>query len=373
MLAVVRRRSDVVDIFDKVVAGERITPDDGLRLLACGDLAALGAMANLVRERLNGDRTYYVVNRHINYSNICVNACRFCAFSRKRGDAGAYEMTLDEIFRTAQKSLVEPITEFHIVGGLHPTLPFSFYEEMLRGLKAIAPDVHLQAFTAVEIAHIAARGGLSVRETLQRLRAAGLGSIPGGGAEVFAPALRRALCPTKLSGEDWLDVMRTAHTLGVRSNATMLYGHIEKPHQIIEHLDRLRALQDETGGFVAFIPLMFHVEHTQLTHLRPATGRRDLEVMAVSRIYLDNFPHLKAFWIMLGVKLAQVSLSFGADDMDGTVVMERITHAAGAKTPQALGVAELRALIEETGRVPIERTTLYELVEHKGNRSNGSR
>jgi len=362
VLAVVRRRSDVADIFDKVLAGERVTPGEGLRLLACRDLAALGAMANVVRERLNGDRTYYVINRHINYSNICVNACRFCAFSRRRGGAGAYEMGLEEIFRVAREALAEPITEFHIVGGLHPELPFEFYEAMLRGLKALAPDVHLQAFTAVEIAHIAQMGGLSVREALERLVEAGLGSIPGGGAEVFSPELRRELCPTKLPGEAWLGVMRTAHELGVRSNATMLYGHIETPEQIVEHLDRLRTLQDQTGGFMAFIPLAFHPEHTALAELPPATGRRDLQVMAVSRIYLDNFPHLKAFWIMLGLKLAQVSLSFGADDLNGTVAEERITHAAGARTPQAATVAGLRALIEEAGRTPVERTTLYEAV-----------
>ena len=362
MLEVVRRRSEVADIFDKVLAGERITPGEGLRLLACRDLAVLGAMANVVRERLNGDRTYYVINRHINYSNVCVNACRFCAFSRRRGEAGAYEMGLEEIFRVAREGLADPITELHIVGGLHPELPFAFYEAMLRGLKALAPDVHLQALTAVEIAHIAEVGGLSVREALERLVEAGLGSIPGGGAEVFSPELRRELCPTKLSGENWLGVMRTAHELGLRSNATMLYGHVETPAQIVEHLDRLRALQDETGGFMAFIPLAFHPEHTALAELPAPTGRRDLQLMAVSRIYLDNFPHLKAFWIMLGLKLAQVSLSFGADDLDGTVVEERITHAAGARTPQAMTVAALRALIEEAGRTPVERTTLYETV-----------
>jgi aminodeoxyfutalosine synthase len=283
-------------------------------------------------------------------------------------------MGLDEIFRVAREALAEPITEFHIVGGLHPELPFSFYEQMLRGLKAIAPDVHLQAFTAVEIAHIAQIGGLSVRETLVRLREAGLGSLPGGGAEVFAPDLRRTLCPTKLSGEGWLEVMRTAHELGLRSNATMLYGHLETPEQIVEHLDRLRSLQDETarlsppqaGGFMAFIPLAFHPKHTGFDELRPTSGRRDLQVMALARIYLDNVPHIKAFWIMLGVKLAQVALSFGADDLDGTVVEERITHAAGATTPQALTVAELRALIQEAGRTPVERTTLYEVVERRG-------
>ncbi len=363
MLARMRQRSGVPDIFDKVIAGERLTPAEGLRLLECRDLAALGAMATLVRERLNGDRTYYVINRHINYSNVCVNRCRFCAFSRPRGAPGAYELSLDEIFQTARASLAEPITEFHIVGGLHPELPLSYYEAMLRGLKEIAPSVHLQAFTAVEIAHIAQVAGLGVRAVLERLREAGLGSLPGGGAEVFAPELRRELCPTKLPGDDWLDVMRTAHEVGLRSNATLLYGHIETPAQIIDHLDRLRALQDDTGGFMAFIPLAFHPENTAFDYLTGPTGRRDLQIMAVSRVYLDNFPHMKAFWIMLGVKLAQVALSFGADDLNGTVVQERITHAAGARTPEALPVAEMRALIEEAGRTPVERTTLYEPVE----------
>jgi len=297
-----------------------------------------------------------VINRHINYSNVCVNRCRFCAFSRPRGAPGAYELSLDEIFQTARASLAEPITEFHIVGGLHPELPLSYYEAMLRGLKEIAPSVHLQAFTAVEIAHIAQVAGLGVRAVLERLREAGLGSLPGGGAEVFAPELRRELCPTKLPGDDW-------HEVGLRSNATLLYGHIETPAQIIDHLDRLRALQDDTGGFMAFIPLAFHPENTAFDYLTGPTGRRDLQIMAVSRVYLDNFPHMKAFWIMLGVKLAQVALSFGADDLNGTVVQERITHAAGARTPEALPVAEMRALIEEAGRTPVERTTLYEPVE----------
>jgi aminodeoxyfutalosine synthase len=377
VLASVRRRSDIADIYDKVLAGERLVPADGLRLLASRDLATLGAMANAVRERLNSSRTYYVINRHINYSNICVNACRFCAFSRRKDERDAYAMTLGEIFRLAREALTEPVTEFHIVGGLHPELPFEFYEAMLRGLRAIAPGVHLQAFTAVEIAHIAAIAGLGVRETLERLREAGLGSLPGGGAEVFAPKLRQELCPTKLSGDGWLDVMRTAHTLGIQSNATMLYGHVETDAQLVEHLDRIRALQDETGGFMAFIPLAFHPANTALeasrpssdlrssSAARPSSGGRDLQIMAVARVYLDNVPHLKAFWIMLGVKLAQVALSFGADDLDGTVVEERITHAAGASTPQALAVDALRALIEEAGRTPVERTTLYDVVERR--------
>ena len=383
-------RTDLKDIAEKVRAGERLSFEDGVRLYESPDIHTLGELANLVRQRRHGRNTYYNINRHINYTNYCVLRCKFCSFYRpypkggstntalpegRRSGDGGYELTLDQIVAEARRAADAGATEVHIVGGLHPKLPFSYYLDMCRQIRQACPRLHIKAFTAIEIIHFTriSQPRLTIREVLARLREAGLGSLPGGGAEIFDERVHREVFENKVGQEGWFDVHAAAHEMGMFTNATMLYGHIEKPHQIIEHLDRLRALQDETGGFVAFIPLMFHVEHTQLTHLRPATGRRDLEVMAVSRIYLDNFPHLKAFWIMLGVKLAQVSLSFGADDMDGTVVMERITHAAGAKTPQALGVAELRALIEETGRVPIERTTLYELVEHKGNRSNGSR
>lgn len=350
------------DVCAKVEAGKRITDDECLRLLRSNDLITLGKMADLVRRRLNGDKTYYIINQHINYSNICKNMCRFCAFGKEAGDVKAYELSLEEIFRSAEEGLKEPITEFHIVGGLHPDLPFSFYVDMLKGLKKLAPDVHIQAFTAVEIAHMAGIAGKSVEDTLVELREAGLDSIPGGGAEIFSPELREKVCPTKLSGDDWLDVMRKAHGLGIRSNATMLYGHVEDPEQIVDHLGKLRALQDETGGFMTFIPLAFHPANTGLSELPGPSGFYSLKIYAVSRTYLDNFPHLKAFWIMLGLKLTQVALSFGVDDIDGTVKGEKITHMAGATTPECLSVAELRRLIEEAGRKPVERNTVYEVV-----------
>ncbi|MBM3477297.1 MAG: aminofutalosine synthase MqnE, partial [Armatimonadetes bacterium] len=326
-----------------------------------GDILELGELANRVRERKNGNVTYFIVNRHINYTNICVNRCRFCAFSREQGAEGAYAMTVDEIVEAAS-CVPGRFTELHIVGGLHPDLPLSYYQEMLSALKAVLPEVHLQAFTAVEIAHMARLAGLSVRESLQRLIEAGLGSLPGGGAEVFATRVREAVCPVKLSGDDWLSVMRTAHHLGLRSNATMLYGHIETPEEKVDHLLRLRALQDETGGFMAYIPLAYHSGNTDLGGRPSTTGTEDLREVAIGRLALDNFDHVKSFWIMQGLKLAQVSLWFGADDLDGTVTEERITHAAGATTPQSLTRDELCALICEAGRVPVERDTVYNVV-----------
>lgn len=358
--------SDIADIVEKVENGDRLSFEDGVRLFRTNSLTALGWAANLVRRRLNGARTYYVVNRHINYTNICKNRCRFCAFSRSEGETDAYTMSIDEILHKAEEARKEiAFTELHIVGGLHPRLPFEYYLEMLSAVKQRMPSVHLQAFTAVEIHHIAEIAGLTVRETLIRLREAGLGSLPGGGAEVFSTRVREHLCPEKLSPNGWLEVMKTAHQLGIRSNATMLYGHIESVEERVEHLLRLRDLQDETGGFLAFIPLAYHSCGTNLgsvTGMRQPTGIEDLRMIAVSRLMLDNFQHIKAFWIMLGVKLAQVSLHFGADDFDGTVVEERITHSAGAVTPQALTITEIRRLIEETGTVPTERDTLYDLV-----------
>ncbi len=358
------KKSNLYDIYVKVKAGERISSDDCLRLYESDDLLTIGATANIVRERLNGKKTYYIINRHINYSNICKNRCRFCAFSKDIGEEGAFQLSLDEIFRKAQESLTNRITEFHIVGGLHPELPFSFYIDMLRGLKQIAPYVHIQAFTAVEIDHLANIAGLPVEETLRMLQDAGLDSLPGGGAEVFSSEIRKQLCPEKLSGQGWLDIMRTVHRLGLHSNATMLYGHIESPNEVVDHLERLRNLQDETGGFLSFIPLAFHPENTALSDLLPTSGYIDLKNLAIPRIFLDNFPHIKAFWIMLSVKLAQVSLSFGVDDIDGTVVEEKITHSAGAETPQTLSVKELRRMIVAAGRQPIQRDTLYNIVKN---------
>lgn len=357
-------KSDIGDIVDKAEQGSRLDFEDGVRLFESDDLLAIGWTANLLRRRLNGDRTYYIVNRHINYTNICRNRCRFCAFSRSDGEPGAYSMSVEEIIRKAEDARREiHFTELHIVGGLHPDLPFSYYIEMLSRLKRRMPDVHIQAFTAVEIDHFARVAGLTVRDTLAQLRDAGLGSLPGGGAEVFAPRVRQELCAEKLSSEGWLSVMRTAHELGMRSNATMLYGHIETPEERVDHLLRLRDLQDETGGFLTFIPLAFHSQGTDLEGIRRPSGIDDLKMIAVSRLILDNFPHVKVFWIMLGVKLAQVALSFGADDFDGTVLEEKITHAAGAETPEGLSVPEILRLISETRTVPVERDTLYNEVK----------
>jgi len=346
------------DILKKVEAGQRLTAAEGVELFEA-DILDLGRAANIVRERKNGRNAYYIVNRHINYSNICVNRCRFCAFSRTRGEGGAYEMSPEDILERAKEAFEMGATEIHIVGGLHPELPFEFYTAMLGQIHSRYPHIHLQAFTAVEIAHLAKIANTGVEDVLKKLRDAGLGSLPGGGAEVFSPRVRAEICPEKLPGQDWLAVMRTAHKLGIRSNATMLYGHIETPEEKIEHLVKLRELQDETGGFLSFIPLAFHPENTQVSSLGRTTGIEDLKNIAVSRLMLDNFDHIKAFWIMLGLKLAQVSLSFGADDMDGTVVEEKITHMAGARTPEAVSVRRMRFLILESGYTPIERDTLY--------------
>ena len=360
--------SDVSDILEKVESGERLTFEDGVRLFHSDDIAAIGFAANGVRRRLNADRTYYVVNRHINYTDICSNRCAFCAFSRDEGESDAYLMSVEEIVERARRLWGDlRFTELHIVGGLHPGLGLGYYEEMLCSLTSEFPGVHLQAFTAVEIEHIARTGGVSVEECLLRLRAAGLGSLPGGGAEVFSKRVRRILCPEKLPADGWLDVMRAAHRLGIRSNATMLYGHVETIEERVDHLLRLRALQDETGGFLCFIPLRYHSENTRLPGIEPPPrGIEDLKAIAVSRLMLDNYPHVKVFWIMLGVKLAQVALSFGADDLDGTVVEEKITHRAGAETPEGLSVSRIRALIAETGARPTERNTLYQEIVRDG-------
>jgi len=360
-------KSDVGDLVEKVERRERLAFEDGVRLFHSNSLMSVGWAANLVRRCLNGGRTYYIVNRHINYTNVCKNRCRFCAFSRSEGEPGAYTLSVDEIVEkaeTARRGL--EFTELHIVGGLHPDRPLDYYLEMLSALKRRMPAVHLQAFTAVEVDHLASMSGLTVRDTLARLRSAGLGSLPGGGAEVFSRRVREQLCPEKLSAEGWLNVMRAAHELGIRSNATMLYGHVETSEEKVDHLIRLRELQDETGGFLAFVPLAYHPMGTCLGSLngrRRTSGVDDLKTIAVARLMLDNFPHIKAFWIMLGPKLAQVALHFGADDLDGTVVEERITHSAGADTPEGLSVSEITRLIRETGAVPVERDTLYNEVK----------
>jgi len=365
MIDVMIEKSGVGDILRRALDGERLSTEDGIRLFESDDLPAIGAAADEIRRRKNGNRTFFVVNRHINYTDICKNRCRFCAFSRNEGDVDAYAMTVEEVLSRAEQYWEQmKFTELHIVGGLHPTLPLDYYIDMLSTLKRRFPSVHIQAFTAVEIAHIAVLAGLSVSDTLSELRNAGLGSIPGGGAEVFSPRVRSMVCPEKMPGEDWLAVMRNAHALGIKANSTMLYGHIETYRERVEHMIALRKLQDDTGGFMTFIPLKFHPENTNLAQLAaPMSSSDDLKLYAVSRLMLDNIPHIKVFWIMLGIKLAQVALSFGADDFDGTVVEEKITHRAGATTPQGLTVSELVRLIEETGTIAVERDTVYNEVK----------
>lgn len=344
----------------KVRAGERLSFDDGVLLWETPDLLGVGRLANIVRERMHRDDTFFIHNRHINHTNVCVNICQFCAFGVKKDDPTAYTKSLKEIFDDAQQYQNGKVSEFHIVGGLHPDLPFQYYLDLLSGLKERFPLVHIQAFTAVELEYLAELAGKPLRETLVLLRDAGLGSIPGGGAEIFAPRVRKKICSGKTTGADWLDAHRTVHSVGMRSNATMLYGHLETAGERADHLIRLRELQDETGGFLTFIPLAFHPENTKLDFLHTTPGQLDLRALAVSRLMLDNFPHIKAFWIMITPNIAQLSLAFGADDMDGTVVEEKITHAAGAKTEQIFHKNIIADMIVEAGRVPVERDTLYE-------------
>jgi len=350
-------------ILDKVHSGERLSLDDGKKLYESGNVLVLGYLANIVRERLNDNKAYFIYNQHINYSNICTNLCKFCAFGKDKESHLAYEMTIDEVKQKVRERLDEPISEIHMVGGIHPDLPYSYYLDLLQGIKEVRPDVHIQAFTCVEIYHLAELAGKPVGETLDELKDAGLGSIPGGGAEVFSPRIRQLTCERKLSGEGWIEVAKTAHRHGLKTNATMLYGHIETLEERLEHLDILRRTQDETGGFLAFIPLAFHPKNTEMSNHSGTTGIEDLKNIAVARLMLDNFPHIKGYWVMIGPKLAQIALSFGADDMDGTVKEEVITHMAGAETEQALGHRTLIRLIKEAGRDPIERDTLYNVLK----------
>lgn len=350
------------DILEKVQDGERLSFADGIRLFESPDLLAIGYLANIVRERKNGNNTYFIYNQHINYSNICTNLCKFCAFGKDRDSDLAYEMSVEDVRGKVRERLSEPITEIHMVGGIHPDLPYSYYTDVLKVIKEERPDVHIQAFTCVEIAHLAEISGLGYAGVLEDLKKAGLGSIPGGGAEVFSSRIRQLTCEKKLSGSDWLEVAKTAHKLDLHTNATMLYGHIESLEERVEHLDMLRRAQDETGGFLAFIPLAFHPKNTELSSLSRTSGVDDLKMIAVARCFLDNFPHIKAYWVMIGQKVSQIGLSFGADDVDGTVKEEIITHMAGAETEQAMSREQLLRLIREAGRIPIERDTLYNVI-----------
>jgi len=349
-------------IFEKVRGGERVDEEDCLWLFETQDLISLGQMANLVRERQNGNKAYYNINRHINYSNVCYVGCRFCEFGQPQSSPKAYELSLKEMEQIALQARAQGATEFHIVGGLHPQLKIDYYENLLRTFKRWAPEVHLKAFTAVEIDYFAKVNRLSVPEVLTRLVRAGLGSLPGGGAEVLTERVRQEVHPNKMGAERWLEIHRIAHGLGIRSNATLLYGHVENNEDKVLHLKKIRDLQDETGGFQTFIPLSFVPDETPLSHLPKPTGGTDLRHIAVSRIYLDNFPHIKVYWVMTGLKIAQLALSFGADDVDGTLMKETIVHMAGAKTPEGVLVGDLVALIREAGRAPVERDTLYQEV-----------
>ena len=365
-LAVRPRDPRLLPIAEKVLEGERLTREEGIVLFETKDLLAVGAMADLVNRRKNGDRVFFVANQHINPTNICIlrATCVFCSFARRPKEEGAYTMSLEEVFAEADQIRDTPIREFHIVGGLHPKLRLEYYEEMIRGLKERHPGVEIKALTAVEIAHLARIEKISVEEVLIRLRQAGLDSMPGGGAEVFSKGVRATIAERKLAAEEWLDVHRTAHRLGIPTNCTMLYGHVETYEDRIDHLLMLRELQDETGGFLTYIPLAYHPDNNELgarlgRQGTATTGFDDLKNLAVGRLFLDNFDHIKTHWIMNTPKVSQVALHFGVDDLEGTVVRERIYHEAGATTPQGMTFAEIIRLIKDAGKRPVERDALY--------------
>ena len=353
--------SELESIADKVDQGKRISEDEALAILRSTDLPTIGKMADRIRRRLHGDKTYYVINRHINHTNICSYDCLFCSFARKAGQPGAYWLSVEEYLQEAGG--LEGVSEIHTVGGCNDQLGLEYYETLLRRVMERYPNVCCKFLTAVEIVDLAEREGLAYAEVLSRLKAAGLGMLPGGGAELFAERIRKKLCRHKATAEAWLEVHRTAHRLGLPSNATMLYGHIETDEEIVDHLARLRRLQDETGGFLCFVPLAYHPENNRLGALGWTSGQRDLKLLALARIFLDNVPHIKAYWIMLGLKLAQLALVFGADDFDGTVVHEQIYHDAGAKSPEALTAADIEKLIQEAGLKPVLRDAFYHPLE----------
>lgn len=344
----------------KVLSGKRLTRKDAIELFNSDDIFTLGKLASHVCGKKNGNKAYFVVNRHVNPTNICVNRCKFCAYSRSKGEAGAFELTIDDVLKRLQPSTLspQPFSEVHIVGGLHPDWPFEYYADMLSVIKALFPSIAIKAFTAVEIDYFSRISGLPVEDVLQELKESGLDAMPGGGAEIFSSGIRNKLCPEKISGERWLEVHEAAHRCGVPTNATMLYGHLETYEDRVDHLLSLRELQDKTGGFQAFIPLSYHPMNTEIGGGFPS-GIEDLKTVAVSRLVLDNFDHIKAYWIMLGEKIAQLALLFGADDLDGTIVEEKITHSAGARSSEGLTKKQLEYLIRKAGRTPVERDAFY--------------
>jgi aminodeoxyfutalosine synthase len=357
------------DIREKVEAGRRLSLEDGLFLYSPEvPLQELGVLANLVRERKNGNLAFYNINTHLNPTNVCVYRCSFCAFRSDLRSPKGYLMSDEQILARGQEAVDEGCTEMHIVGGLHHQMKYDWYLHLIRMLHDAYPGLHLKAWTAVEINWFAYLTGRPVRSILEEMIDAGLGSLPGGGAEIFHPEIRQQICEHKADAENWIDIHRTAHELGLRTNATMLYGHLENAYHRIDHLLRLRQLQDETGGFQTFIPLAFHPDNTGLSHIKKPSSLMDLRTMAISRLMLDNFPHIKAYWIMLGIGTAQVALSYGADDLDGTVRHELIYHDAGAETPEVLTVQQIRRLIVEAGREPVERDTLYRRICRDGSK-----
>ncbi len=356
----------LADIEQKVMAAERLTPEDGLFLDEQADILTLGRLANVVRERKNGNYAFYNTNVHLNPTNVCVYRCTFCAFRSDLKSPRGYTFTDEMIRERVLEAKEQGATEIHVVGGLHHQKPFDWYVNVVRVIHETWPDLHIKAWTGVEINWFAHLTKQPYRWILEQLRQAGLGSMPGGGAEIFDEGVRAQICEHKADSQSWLDIHRTAHEMGLRTNATMLYGHVEAAKHRIDHLCKLRALQDDTGGFQTFIPLAFHPENTGMAHIPKPTGLMDLRMIALSRLMLDNFDHIKAYWIMLSEKIAQVALSFGADDLDGTVVHELIYHDAGAKTPEGLTVEQLHRMIREAGREPIERDTLYRRVIREG-------
>jgi len=346
-------------ILEKVLAGERLSAADGMILYRHPDLLAVGALANEVRERRHGDVAYYIVNQHINHTNICVAGCKFCAFYRTDRQKDAYVLSAEDVERRMLEHADTPIREIHMVGGVNPDLPFDYYLDIIRTMKRVRPEVHVKAFTMVEIAAMAENFGMTPETVLRRLKDAGLGSIPGGGAEILTDHAHQVLFKGKIDHRGWMEIAKTAHRLGLKSNATMMYGHVETLEERIDHMILLREAQDETGGFMAFIPLAFHPENTRLSHLNKPSAADELRNLAVGRLMLDNFPHIKAYWIMMTPRVAQAGLHFGADDLDGTVVTEEIYHRAGSTSPQMISVRQIITLIEEAGRVAVERDTLY--------------
>jgi len=354
----------LLPVAEKLAAGQRLSAEDGLALYHSRDIHAIGRLANYFREKLHGDRTYYNRNRHINYTNVCALSCKFCSFYRKRGEDGAYEMPVEQVIETARRAADAGATEVHIVGGLHPWLKFDYYLQLLSGIRAACPQLHIKAFTAIEIIHLSRVSRQTVRETLLALREAGLGSLPGGGAEIFDDRVHDEVFKGKVREDRWFEVHRTAHELGIYSNATMLYGHVETPAERIGHMIKLRQLQEESTAtrpahFNCVIPLSFIPENSELGFLPGPTGLTDLKTLAIAHLMIDNIPHIKAFWIMQTVGLSQLALNWGCDDLDGTVVWYDITKREGNGVHQELHVDDIKRLIREAGKTPVERDTLY--------------